>query len=389
MDVSVACIVLLIMLMDPLIIINAENTNVYSKSQCTPANYAEEGSGYCTERIEGWFRGGAWDMGASFNNLNTCYKSGSGGCKCRDCGDAHQSCQENRCHDDDGYLKWNAATREEECLTVGTNRKRGGDENWFDFCYASSKTCDLSRCTKGQYLSGCKRASAGTCVSCPVAQVIGNTFWGAVGNGIASCALMQCAVPKPGEYIKTACTTTTDAVIKSCAEYPGNKGSSKDLSKEQQAAIAAGQAGVFDIDRFYCPAGNLVLPLPANSVAINKYTAFECKAGFYLSEGVCLQCPAGCTCVYGRKFTCPSNYYSKYIGSSACDLCTSSCKSKNRKPLRCNEGSTNDGGCVSCGACNVDADAGLTCVENNYEMQQLAAKCSPSSAGEWLCKQKQ
>ncbi len=77
------------------------------------------------------------------------------------------------------YLKWNDATSEEECLTVGTNRKRGWDENWFDFCCASSKKCDLSRCIKGQYLSGCMRALAGTCVSCPVAQVMGNTFWGA------------------------------------------------------------------------------------------------------------------------------------------------------------------------------------------------------------------
>ena len=158
------------------------------------------------------------------------------------------------------------------------------------------------------------------------------------------------------------------------------------MSAEQRAAVSAGIKGVFDVDHFYCPAGNVVLPLPANSVVSGGYTAFECKAGYHLSDGACLQCPTGHACVNGRKFLCPVNYYSKSFGSYECDLCTTSCKSKNRKPLRCKEGSTYDGGCVACGACGMDADVGLTCVENNYEMQQLLAKCSPSSAGEWLCK---
>ena len=376
---------ILILLLSPLLA-HAEY-NKLSKSQCTPVDNHVEGVRYCTERIEGWFRGGALDLWSSMNNLDTCYKGGSQ-CECNDCGDAFQSCQENRCHDTEGYLKWNEATKENECLTIGTNRKRDSGENWFDYCYRSSKACDKSVCTKGQYLSGCMRVSPGTCKSCPVAVTVGTTYWGAVGSGVASCTLIACSVPKAGEYTKAACTSNTNAEIKSCSEYPGNKESKNNLSAEQKAAIAAGQKGVFDIDRYYCPAGNVILPLPANSIAINGYTEFQCKSGFYLFEGACLQCSPGSACVFGQQYPCPVNYYSKTIGSSSCTLCTSVCISKNKRPLRCQNGSTYDAGCVSCGACGYTADVGLSCVDNNYEMQQLDKYCSPSSTGEWLCKAK-
>ena len=365
-------------------VVQAES-NRRTKSQCNPVDNTIEGDKYCTDRAEGWFRGGSLDLGSAFNNLDTCSKGGSW-CECNDCGDAFQSCQENRCHDTDGYLKWNDASKQTECYTVGTNEKRSSSNNWFDYCYKTTKKCDVSACKEGQYLSGCMRASAGTCESCPVAATIGATFWGAVGSGIASCALKKCTVPKAGEYIKTSCTSNRDAEIKSCAEYPGNKESKNNLSSEQKAAIAAGQKDVFNFDRFYCPAGNVVLPLPVNSIAVSGYTAFQCKAGFYLLEGACLQCSPGAACVFGQQFPCPMNYYSKSIASSSCTLCTSTCSGRNKRPLRCNNGSTYDTGCVACGACGYSADIGLSCVDNNYEMQQLSKECSPNSAGEWLCK---
>ena len=253
-----------------------------------------------------------------------------------------------------------------------------------DECFSHRAKCDLTQCARGQYLSGCKRSSPGTCVSCPEAVTVGKQFWGATGHGVASCTLIPCSIPTPGHFIKTECTSNTDAVIKSCAEYPGNKQSTKDMSAEQLAAVTAGQKGVFDVDRFYCPAGNMVVPLPANSIT-KDYISFECKPGFYLNEGVCWQCPPGSACMNGKQTVCPVNYYSRALSSTACTLCTSSCSGGNRKPLRCRAGSTFDAGCVSCGACGYSADVGLSCVENDYEMKQMKQYCSPPSTGEWQC----
>jgi hypothetical protein len=204
------------------------------------------------------------------------------------------------------------------------------------------------------------------------------------GNGLQSCAPTACSVPPPGFYIKTACSTTHDAVIRSCAEYPGNKQSMDNMSPEQQKQVLAGVTGVFDVDRFYCPAGNLVLPLPAHALAVAEYTAFECKPGFHLREGSCLYCPPGSACVGGVQSPCPANYYNDALAASSCRRCTVACGHK-RRPLRCGAGSVHDGGCVSCGACGYSADTGLACVENNYEMQSLKPECSPSSQGQWNC----
>jgi hypothetical protein len=215
-------------------------------------------------------------------------------------------------------------------------------------------------------------------------MIVGKQFWGAVGFGPASCIPIQCSIPTPGQFIKTECKITEDAVVKSCTEYPGNKQSTKDMSAAQLAAITARQTGVFDVDHFYCPAGNLVLVLPANSLASSNYSAFSCKPGFYLSDGTCFQCPPGSACVNNMKYVCPVNYYSKAFASSECTLCTQTCtKISNRKPLRYKEGSTFDGGCVSCGACGLSADIGLLCVENNYELQQLKPHCAPPVSVGW------
>jgi len=267
---------------------------------------------------------------------------------------------------------------------VGTNTRLG--EETYDYCFSDTNpTCDISACRKGQYVAGCHRAYPGKCEDCGALPP--GKYWGAVGFGLQSCASNQllCSVAMPGQFIKTPCSAGADAVIKSCAEYPGNKQSVKDMSPEQRQQVAAGAKGVFDVDRFYCPAGNLVLPLPANAVATADYTSFECRDGYYLDEQTCLPCAPGSACRFGRQLPCPVNYYSKTLAASSCTLCTVTCKG-NRRPLRCGVGSTFDGGCVACGSCGYSSDTGLACVDNNYEMQALKEQCSPSRGGDWQCK---
>jgi hypothetical protein len=305
-------------------------------------------------------------------------------CQCEDCGSGSDMCRDVRCHDDKGYLKYNQATKKYDCFTLGTETKR--EEEQFLFCFSGSAKCDLSRCKPGQYMSECRKASAGVCKNCPNAGSA--VYFSSPGNGLASCKQSPCDVAAAGFYTAKQCTASANSVIKPCAQYPGNKGSVKEMSAEQIAAQKAGSTKVFDIDRFYCPVG-LALPLPVNAEATVDYTGFQCKAGYYEpteQKGVCLACPAGSACMFGRKMQCPANYFSKNTASSACTRCTESCPARNRKPLRCNAGSTFDGGCVSCGACGYSEDTGLTCVENNYEMQSLKPECSPPSSGDWQCK---
>lgn len=350
--------------------------NERSRSACDPVEFPNDGDGYCTGRVEGWFNGGVADTWWSADgDVKTCNKWGKG-CDCEDCGQGMTSCQDTRCNDVEGYLKYNYQTREEECFDIATDKKRRGD--WFDYCYTAKAVCDVSVCKHGQYLAGCKRASPGICLPC-APPFLSSHFWGAVGNGQASCQQIACAVAEPGRFVKTACTATANADIRSCAEYPGNKKSLNDMSPEQIRLVNSGASGVFDVDRFYCPVGNLVLPLPANSIASSNYSAFECKPGFYLDDRACLPCPAGSACVGGTKMQCPVNYYSKNIASS-CTRCTVSCND-NRKPLRCKAGSSYDGGCVGCGACGFSDDTGLACVENDYEMQSLKQTCVPNGSG--------
>ena len=355
--------------------------NSESVSDCDPAMYPNDGDGYCTGRQDGWDSWGAVVEVDGYGK-GKCHKAGVGQCKCKDCGSAMTVCVDYRCNDDTGHSKYNRATQEWECFTAGTNTPM--ETETYDFCFSHRSDCDKSICSRGQYLSGCKRASAGACVNCPVAAVAGTNFWGAVGYGVASCTLIPCTVPTAGQFIKAACTSNIDAVIRSCAEYPGNKQSTKNMSPEQQSQINAGAQGVFDVDRFYCPAGNVVLPLPANSVTVD-YASFECKPGFYLMDGSCLPCTPGSACMFGLQVPCPVNYYSKSSFATFCSPCTKSCP-RNRRPLRCKEGSTFDGGCVGCGACGYSEDTGLACVENSYELQALKDKCWPSSTGAWECK---
>ena len=354
--------------------------NERSKSTCDPVDFPNDGDGYCTGKVDGWFNGGGvHTLWSADGDIQTCNKWGKQ-CDCEDCGPGMMSCQDNRCHDEKGYLKYNYQTREDECFDIDTDRKRSSSENWFDYCYTARASCDVSVCKQGQYLAGCKRASAGMCVPCPP-PFFSSHFWGPVGNGQASCQQIACTVPAPGQFIKTACTSNADADVRSCAEFPGNKKSIKNMSPEQIRLVNSGASGVFDVDRFYCPVGNLVLPLPANSLASSNYASFECKPGFYLDDRSCLPCPAGSACVGGRKIECPVNYYSKNTASSSCTLCTVSCNSDNRKPLRCKPGSTFDGGCVGCGACGYSDDTGLDCVEHDYEMNLLKKECVPNGSG--------
>ena len=358
--------------------------NSESMSNCDPADFSKEGDRYCVQRKDGW---NAWGGVGQFDlssNKGTCYKN-SKKCECEDCGPASTFCKDYRCHDEDAETRRNSATQKWECYKTGTNEKV--DEETYDFCYAGIGYCDLTACKKGQYLSGCMRASAGECRDCPIPET--GKFWGPVGNGLASCTagLRTCTVAKPGEYVKTACSNTADAVVQSCAKYPGNKKSQENLSQEQIKALGMGRKDVFDIDRYYCPVGNIVLPLPANSEASSDYTAYICKAGHYTENNACVPCPLGHACAFGQKFVCPANYYNKGLAATACTRCTSKC-SGNRKPMRCSEGSIVDLGCVSCGACGFSSDSGLSCVENTYEIQQLKPTCAPSGNADarWNCR---
>ena len=357
--------------------------NIESQSVCDPARYSTEGSGYCTNQVDGWNRGGTSTGVDLERGGGTCQRADRGSCRCEDCAAGSTKCLDYRCPDATGETRYNAVSKITECFLVGTNTLLNEEE--YDYCFLSRSVCDKSICKKGQYMAGCLRTLPGRCEACPA--LAAGKYWSGVGHGLQSCTDMQisCTVPKPGFFIKTACTSEADAVVKSCAEYPGNKQSMKDMSPEQQRQVIAGAKGVFDIDRFYCPAGNLVLRLPPNALASSDYTSFLCKPGFYLQDETCLPCSPGSACVHGGSFSCPANYYSKSMASSSCLLCTVSCSGK-RRPLRCGPGSTYDGGCVSCGACGYSADTGLACVDNNYEMQSLKKECSPTQAGVWQCK---
>lgn len=225
-----------------------------------------------------------------------------------------------------------------------------------DYCFKTKASCDYTRCGYGESLVGCKHASAGVCQKCP--DLAPGKFWASKSN----CTQLACSVPVGGKFLAKACTSTTNAVIASCAGYPGNKDYAVPNSK----------------DTYYCPGGGLVLPLPENSEAILDYTSYRCLPGYYQNEASCSQCTPGSACRYGRKYECPAYYYSSAYSMSSCSLCTRQCSSSWQKPLRCAQGSTANPGCVSCSACDYNPDRGMSCVWESYEMQGLPEKCEPS-----------
>ena len=150
-------------------------------------------------------------------------------------------------------------------------------------------------------------------------------------------------------------------MISNCSGYPGNRGYLVPNSK----------------DTYYCPGGGLVLPLPENSQPTEDYSSFVCVPGYYQVGTSCVQCTPGFACKYGRKFECPTYYYSSAFAMDRCRLCTRTCTDSWQYPVRCAQGSTADPGCVSCGACDYDPKRGMSCVTEAYEMGGLGGECVP------------
>jgi hypothetical protein len=313
---------------------------------CHPARCAG-GTCYCTGREEGWYDGGF-----------ACSKNGrSCGCSCDDFY-ARTACIETRCKDHYTELTPNDKKYIEGINCYHFDDVKGPDyavPEVIDYCYTKKEICDYTRCAYGERLVGCGRASAGVCQKCP--DLVSGKYWAAKSN----CTQLACSVPLGGMFLAKACTSTANAVIASCAGYPGNK----------EYAVKNSR------DTYYCPGGGLVLPLPENSEAMLDYTSYRCLPGYYQNGASCSQCTPGSACIHGRKYECPAYYYSSAYGMSSCTLCTKQCSSTWQKPVRCAQGSTADPGCVSCSACDYDPKRGMSCVVEAYEMQGLPDRCKP------------
>lgn len=318
-----------------------------TNSYCHPVDCA---SGcYCTDRNDGWFNGGGF-----------CSKGGkSCGCTCDNGG---TSCQNKRCPDDwTQGIKWDGDRYVGiECYHDDPVKGRVYSEwQWFDFCYKTTVPCDYGKCQYGESLIGCARISPGSCQKCP--ELEASKYWASKGG----CTQNTCSVAVGGKFVAKACTSTADSVIANCSAYPGNLG-----------YVVARQD---HRDTYYCPGGGLVLPLPDNSKPNLDYSNFECVDGYYLSGALCLQCLPGYACMYGRSYACPSHYYTSTYAMSACTRCTTPGECGTwQHPLRCDQGSTANPGCVSCGACSYDPKRGLSCVMEAYEMQGPAT-CTPAN----------
>lgn len=352
--------------------------NEQSRAFCHPSDFPNEGDGYCAGRLEGWFDGGAMNqMNPDRGDWGTCQKFFKG-CQCADCRNSMTGCVDYRCDDETDVRM--STDHSGKCYKAGTTEEK--NERMYDFCYEETiRDCKtiVGKCSVGQYLKGCKRATPGVCEDCPVALAVGK-YWAKSGYGVTSCVQKTCSVPEKGQYIETPCAAGKDAVIYSCAKYPGNKQAVR-LSQEQDMQWKSGvpNATIFSIDRFYCPFPDVARPLPDNAITLD-YITYQCKPGYYLQDGACLQCLPGHACASNIKFQCPINYYTNNYASTACKRCNYDCET-GRKPLRCAAGSTVNAACVSCGACG-----GLQCVQSTYDLSRLKESCTPSNSSVvWSC----
>lgn len=327
-----------------------------SARKCNPSDHTVDGQGYCTDRSNGWYDGGS-GLGNQRSNPNSkCWKEFRY-CDCPDCGGGDVQCKDWRCNDEVGV-----SDRVSGCTVQGVQRK----DDIYDFCYKSFKACEP--CPFGAQRQGCMRASPGTCVKC-----FGNgippsgTFLISTGT---KCETQACSTVPPGKYLVTPCSATQDTQMDVCSNYPG-----RDNIPGNPKSILAGYMGQA---YWYCPAGGLPQRLPINAVPTPDYASYVCSDGFYQDEaGLCLSCPPGSACLYGRKFLCPPNYYSRTPASASCTLCTFRCVFSDELPMRCLAGSTQDKGCVNCNMCGFSLSDGLQCNENTDAMQQLKATCVP------------
>ena len=90
--------------------------------------------------------------------------------------------------------------------------------------------------------------------------------------------------------------------------------------------------------------------------------------------------PGGSACLYGQSFLCPVDYYSQGTGNSACSICSTSCTFSDGLPVRCLQGSTQDGGCVHCNMCGFSPKYGHECVEDTTSLLHLPATCTPKAS---------
>lgn len=329
------------------------------RNSCKPASCSIENDCYCTDRENGWFNGGWAKMRDLFKPFSSfCMKLGVGDCKCDDCGSAGTQCQDKRCHDEIGLTESNVCYH----VNPSTGEKTRQDTQYYFHCYRRRVKCNSAACGFGKTLKGCMRVSPGACVDCPA--LTPGHFWPTEG----SCDQQQCASPLPGQFVGKACTSTTDTVLASCAQHPGNPGH-----------VVPRQDGRAT---YYCPGGGLVLPLPPNSVPTPDYSGFVCVEGYYLDgTSSCIPCPPGFACRHGRRFQCPEHYYASAFAMSECRRCTTPGQCQQwESPARCRQGSTSDPGCMACGGCSYDSRQGLACVVDQYEMQGLPDRCRPADA---------
>lgn len=345
--------------MSVLLVHCADNSNWYRHSSCKPArDCKDENVCYCGELFDGWRNGGGLKT-RQFGSRNGAYCAKLGNdCVCDDCGFwwgvDNVQCKESRCDD---------VTAVEEagvCYNIdqsGIKTETSANENFN--CYQKKIPCDPSICGFGTKLTACKRSSPGSCTACPA--LVDGYFWTRKG----ACDQTRCSSVGAGKFLGKACTSTADAVISNCSAYAGNTG-----------YIIPRQDGK---STYYCPGNGLVLPLPANSEPTSDFSNFVCIEGYYLASSSCLPCVPGTACKHGKSFVCPLHYYSSTFAMVSCTLCTAECGSEWFYPIRCNQGSTSNVGCVPCGGCSYDSKRGLSCVTESYEMQGLPVNCVPTN----------
>jgi hypothetical protein len=300
---------------------------------CKPAE-ALDGQ-YCGTKRDGWFNGGF----ACEKNQQSCLCS---------CANAGTSCQDKRCPD--SYTSfYSEEGKGMACFLDDSTGRKYSNYIYYDFCYKNSLKCDYNQCNYAESLSGCGKDSAGTCKACT--PLVLDHFW----RTKSSCDQILCSPIMPGMFLGAECTYISNRVSALCASYPGNP------------------LSVLPSDRatYYCPGGGLVLPLPENSEPNLNYSGYVCSPGYYLLGSSCPPCEPGYACKYGKKFKCPTHYYTSASAQSECKLCSKPDSCVDSYPVRCLEGSTSNVGCVMCGGCDYDPRRGLSCVTEIYEMQGL------------------
>lgn len=326
---------------------------------CRPSEHTVDGQGYCADRSNGWFGGGAGLGNQRMNADSKCWRNFNY-CNCPDCGDGDTQCKDWRCDDEIGV-----SDPDEGCLIQGARR----ESNQYDFCFRSFKSCDP--CPLGWKRVGCMRASPGSCVQCfPDGVPPPGSY---LVSGTTTCETRACTVVQPGQYQVSPCTATADTQYDHCSLYPGRDG----IPGNPKSVVV----GLMGQPYWYCPAGGVPQRLPVNSHPLPDYSAFECDNGFYQTDdGLCRLCPPGSACLHGRSYLCPAHYYSRGPGNAFCTRCTVDCPFGDQLPALCMQGSAQDQGCMDCNMCGFSLRYGSQCNENTDAMRRLPATCTPRAS---------